>query len=412
MDPDLSPHPTRSQLVFIMVTMFLNFLGFSVIIPILPFLISKYTTGTDSTALYMGLLLSVYALCQFISAPGLGTLSDRFGRRPILLISLLGSVVGYLFLGLGHTLGLYFVGRIIDGLTGGNISSVYAYMADITAPRTRGHYFGLLGAAGGFGFMLGPALGGVLGHLSLTLPLFVAAGVTLLNVFWGYFILPESLHPRHRIAKVHLPHLNPFTQFGHLFGFPKLVRLFLIGFIFFLALNTMYANNAVFLKDIFGWSLKEIGLALFGVGLLDIITQGYLVRILLPKIGGVKLTYWGILLAVIGFSLAFAGFFVRSNLVFYLGLIVLNVGDGFYEPAAAGMISVSVDHQSQGRIQGAFQGLQSIARILGPLLAAFAYNLWHGLPYLTEAVLVLVSFLILRSSLPLFGSDNSSQSNP
>src|ERR1035437_6061429 len=158
----------NSRLIFILFTMFLNFLGFSILFPILPFMVEKYVSNSHQIAFYVGLLLSIYALCQFFAAPGLGALSDRFGRRPILLISLFGSIVGYLILGFAGALWMLFLGRIIDGLTGGNISTIYAYMADITKPQNRGKSFGLLGAAGGVGTIIGPAIGGFVGafHLS------------------------------------------------------------------------------------------------------------------------------------------------------------------------------------------------------------------------------------------------------
>ena len=158
------------SLTFIVVTMFLNFLGFSIIIPILPFLVEQYAPNIKDIALNVGLIMAAYAFCQFIAAPGLGALSDKFGRRPILLVSLFGSIIGYLVMAIGGALWVLFLGRIIDGLTGGNISTVFAYIADITKPQERGKYYGLLGAAGGFGFMIGPAVGGLTAHFSLATP--------------------------------------------------------------------------------------------------------------------------------------------------------------------------------------------------------------------------------------------------
>ena len=218
----------NERMSFIIVTIFLNFLGFSIIIPILPFLVGKFVHTEDAIALNVGFIMSAYALCQFIAAPGLGALADRYGRRPILLISLAGSIVGYLVMAAIGALWALFAGRIIDGLTGGNISTVYAYVADITEPKDRGKYYGLLGAAGGFGFMVGPAIGGFAAHFSLVAPLYLAAFITLLNVIWGYFILPESLHNDHRTLSVNVRHLNPFSQFGHVFQIPALKRIFAI----------------------------------------------------------------------------------------------------------------------------------------------------------------------------------------
>lgn len=393
-----------SRMPFILVTMFLNFLGFSIIIPILPFLVQKYVPDANQIALYVGFLLSAYALCQFFAAPGLGALSDRYGRKPILLLSLIGSVVGYLFMGFAGALWVLFVGRVIDGLTGGNISTVFAYVADITQPQDRGKYYGLLGAAGGFGFMVGPALGGVLAHISIVTPLFVAAGITFLNVLWGYFYLPESLHKDHKIEKVDLLHLNPFAQFSHIFSIHVLRRIFLSGFLFFFAINAMYGNAAVFLKDVFVWNPEQIGLLLFGVGVLDIISQGFLVRKLLPIFGELKVATVGLILCVIGFAVAGSTAIFTVPLILLVGVILLNIGDGLYEPSVSGMISSSVGPKMQGRVQGANQGMQSVARVIGPLFAAWAYQYWHGLPYALESALTILGVSVLIASYPIISS--------
>jgi DHA1 family tetracycline resistance protein-like MFS transporter len=391
----------NAKMLFILITMFLNFLGFSIIIPILPFLVGKYVHTSNAIALYVGLLLSAYSFCQFLAAPGLGALSDRFGRRPILLFSLFGSVIGYLFLGIGGALWILFLGRIIDGLTGGNISTIFAYVADITAPQDRGKYYGMLGAAGGFGFMVGPALGGILAHISLATPLFAAAAVTLLNMVWGYFVLPESLPAHHKIPKIDVMHLNPLAQFNHIFSLQILRRLFLSGFIFFFAMTAMYGNASVYLKDVFHWSVTQIGLLLFIVGILDVISQGFLVRKLLPVFGEAKLSAIGLALCVAGFAIGSLTAIFTLPLLLYGGVILINIGDGLYEPSASGLISGSVGPKMQGRVQGANQGMQSVARVVGPLFSAWTYQYWHGLPYALESVITLVSFAILIASFPI-----------
>lgn len=384
--------------------MFLNFLGFSIVIPILPFLVQHYAPDQNTIALHVGLLISVYALCQFIAAPGLGALSDLYGRRPILLISLFGSVIGYVLLGVGGSLWILFLGRIIDGLTGGNTSTVYAYMADITKPKERGKYYGMLGAAGGFGFMFGPAIGGFTAHIFLTLPLFLAAGVTLVNMVWGYFVLPESLPKEHKSIKLDFNHLNPFQQFSHIFEIIALKRLFSMAFLFFLAFNAMYGNASVYLKDVFSWSAAQIGILLFVVGLMDIFSQGYLLRKLLSKFGEMNVIIIGTILSFIGLFIAASTSFFVSTYLIYLGVIILIIGYGLFEPSTSGMISNAVGPKMQGRVQGANQGMQSIARVFGPLLSAFAYQYWRGLPYSLEALLVVGSFIVFTSSLALIKS--------
>lgn len=398
-------------MVFILITMFLNFLGFSILFPILPFLVSRYVTNPHEVAFYVGFLLSIYALCQFLAAPGLGVLSDKFGRKPILLISLLGSIIGYLFLGFAGSLWMLFLGRIIDGLTGGNISTIYAYMADITLPQERGKFFGLLGAAGGVGMIFGPAIGGFFGSINLSAPLFIAAGVTFVDLIFGYIILPESLQPHNRIAHFDFAHLNPFKQFSHVFSVDILRRLFFLGLIFFLAMNGMYGTNSVYLSDVFRWDPSQIGLLLFTIGFVDIFSQGFLINKLHPKMGEAKVAVIGCILTAIGFFLASTTFFITSTLLIYLAMIILNIGDGLFEPSESGLISKSVGPHMQGRIQGASQGMQSIARIVGPFSAAYIYRFWKGLPYFSEGLLILLSLVILLVSFSTIKSYKTDFSN-
>ncbi len=366
-------------------------------------MVEKFVHNPHQIAFYVGLLLSIYALCQFFAAPGLGALSDRFGRRPILLISLFGSVVGYLILGFAGVLWMLFLGRIIDGLTGGNISTIYAYMADITKPQDRGKYFGLLGAAGGVGMIIGPVIGGF-GAIHLAVPLFIAAGVTLVNMLFGYFILPESLPANLRTPHFDYKHLNPLSQFSHMFSISILKRLFISGFIFFVAMNGMYGTNAVFLKDTFLWNAAQIGFLLFIIGFIDIFSQGFLINKLLPKFGEIKVSSLGLVLTAAGFFLATLTAFVPSVVLIYFALIVLNIGDGLFEPSQGGLISKSVGPHMQGRVQGANQGIQSVARIVGPFLAAFIYGFGRGLPYFSEGILVVISLVILFFSISIIRS--------
>ena len=390
----------NDRLIFILVTMFLNFLGFSIIIPILPFLIERFIPNPNDLAIYVGIVFSVYAFCQFLAAPGLGALSDLWGRRPILLISLFGSVVGYLFLALGGAFWIILLGRMIDGLTGGNISTVYAYLADITDTKDRSKYYGMIGAAGGFGFMIGPAVGGVLGAIHLTLPLYLAAGITTLNMIWGYFVLPESLKKEHRLHKFELSHLNPFGHLFDLFSIKILSKLFLTSFLFFFAFNAMYGMTSIYTKDIFNWSPVNIGILLFTVGVVDIISQGILVRKLIPKLGEVKLSIFGLILIIVGVFIAITTAFVGSTVIFYCGYIILNFGDGLLEPSISGLIANSVGPTMQGKVQGGSQSVQAVARILGPLFAAWMYGYFRGLPYIGAFILFILAFCVLLSAIP------------
>ena len=375
-------------------------------------MVGKYVANPHQIAFYVGLLLSIYALCQFFSAPGFGALSDRFGRKPVLLVSLFGSVVGYLFLGFAGALWMLFLGRIIDGLTGGNISTIYAYMADITEPHQRGKYFGLLGAAGGVGMIIGPVIGGFLGTINLSAPLFIAAAITLVDILFGYFVLPESLP--HHLRSIHFDykHLNPFQQFSHIFSIDILKRLFISGFIFFVAMNGMYATNAIFFKDTFAWNPAQIGLILFVIGFVDIFSQGFLINKLLPKFGEIKVSILGLVLTAIGFFMVTLNVILPSVFLIYFALIVLNIGDGLFEPSQGGLISKSVGPHLQGRVQGSNQGMQSIARIIGPFLAALIYGFGRGLPYFSEGVLVLISLAILFFSISIIKSHTVAEQQP
>lgn len=386
--------PENERMAFIVVTMFLNFLGFSIIIPILPFLVGRYV-GANNVALFVGLIMSSYALCQFFAAPGLGAVSDRIGRRPVLLVSLFGSIIGYVVMAIGGSIWIIFLGRIIDGLTGGNISTVYAYIADITKPQDRGRYYGILGAAGGVGFMLGPAIGGFVAHINLVAPLYLGAFITLLNVIFGYFVLPESLHNDHRVKHIDLSHLNPFMQFNHIFEIKALKRVFSFGFLFFLALISMQAINAVFFKDVFHWNPPQIGLILFVVGVVDIISQGFLVTKLLPIFGDVKVAILGLILTAIGLLIAASNTVLISPVLIYVGVIILITGDGLFEPSFSSLVSNSVDRTMQGRVQGANQGMQSISRVIAPLFAASLYSVWKGLPYLIGAFLIFIAIILV-----------------
>jgi DHA1 family tetracycline resistance protein-like MFS transporter len=390
----------NDRLIFILVTMFLNFLGFSIIIPILPFLIERFIPNPNDLAIYVGIVFSVYAFCQFLAAPGLGALSDLWGRRPILLVSLLGSVVGYLFLGLGGSFAMILIGRVIDGLTGGNISTVYAYLADITEPKDRSKYYGMIGAAGGFGFMIGPALGGVLGAIHLTLPLFIAAGITAVNMIWGYFVLPESLKKEHRLVKFEISHLNPFGHLFELFNIKILSKLFITSFLFFFAFNAIYAVTSLYTKDVFGWNPTQIGLLLFVAGLIDIVSQGFLMRKLIPKLGEVKLSIIGLVLIIVGVALYATSSIFTTVVIFFTGSIIMNFGDGLLEPSISGLIANAVGPTMQGKVQGGSQSIQAVARVLGPLFAAFIYGYFKGLPFISAVIIFVISLLVLISAIP------------
>ena len=292
------------------------------------------------------------------------------------------------------------IGRVIDGLTGGNISTVYAYLADITEPKDRSKYYGMIGAAGGFGFMIGPALGGVLGAIHLTLPLFIAAGITAVNMIWGYFVLPESLKKEHRLVKFEISHLNPFGHLFELFNIKILSKLFITSFLFFFAFNAIYAVTSLYTKDVFGWNPTQIGLLLFVAGLIDIVSQGFLMRKLIPKLGEVKLSIIGLVLIIVGVALYATSSIFTTVVIFFTGSIIMNFGDGLLEPSISGLIANAVGPTMQGKVQGGSQSIQAVARVLGPLFAAFIYGYFKGLPFISAVIIFVISLLVLISAIP------------
>jgi DHA1 family tetracycline resistance protein-like MFS transporter len=386
----------KSTLAFILLTMFLSTAGFTIIIPILPFLVGKYVSVAND-AIWFGLLISVYSFCQFISGPSLGVLSDKFGRRPILLVSLAGSFIGYIVTGIGGALWILFLGRVIDGLTGGNISTVYAYIADLVQGKDRGKYYGYLGAAGGAGFIIGPAIGGFVGNFSLTAPLYIAAAVTVLNMLFGFFVLPESLEKNKRAKNFEWAHANPLFQFKELFNMKNVRWMLLFGFLFFLPLTGFQGNISIFLKNLLSFGPIGIGSVLFTVGIFDIVSQGFLTHKLLPILGEKRLMQVGLGLTGIGLLMIASLVLFHPNLItimyLYASVIILIIGDGLFEPAYSSELSNMVDHTRQGQIQGANQSMQSFSRSLGPVAAAGLYILTPSLPYIVSAAMMIVTLI-------------------
>jgi MFS transporter, DHA1 family, tetracycline resistance protein len=384
----------NSPLAVVTVAMFLNAVGFTLVIPVLPFLIGAYVPAS-AVGVGVGVITAIYALCQFASAPVLGAISDRFGRRPVLLVSLLGSAVGYVVFGVGGALWVLFLGRVIDGLTGGNISTMYAYVADVTPPAERGRVYGLLGAASGFGFIVGPAIGGGAGAISLTAPLFVAAAVTLGAAGWAYVALPESLAVSGRGDEFAWGHLNPFAPFALVMRSPALRVAFAASFCFFFAGAMLQSNLSVFLKDVLAFGPGGVGAMLVLAGVMDIVSQGWLAGWLLPRLGERRLARIGLAVNALGFFLIALVSLAPAVGFIVVAAIVEVLGDGLFQPAIGGIVANAAPAGAQGRVQGANQGQQSIARIVGPLLAAALYVIDVGAPYLVGAVVLLAAVAVL-----------------
>lgn len=395
-DTAAPPRP-RGTLIVVAVTVFLNVAGFTLILPVVPFLVARYV-ATDLVGLYVGLIVSVFALCAFFAAPVLGSLSDHYGRRPVLILSLLGSAIGYVVFGIGGALWVLFAGRIIDGLTAGNIGTIYAFVADYYPPAERGRVYGFLGAVGGLGFMLGPVAGGLLGSISPVVPLFAAAVVTVISAAWVFFALPESARRRQASFVLNWRQLNPLTQILNVLRRPQLRVPFAAAFAFFFAGTMLQSNFAVYLTQLLDFGPTGIGWTLFGVGVMDIVSQGLLSRWLLPRLGAERLTRLGLGINAAGFALIACLLFVPKVALLGIAIFIFTLGDGLFQPAINETIANAAPAEMQGAVQGANQAQQSLARMVGPLLAAVLSPVGLSVPYWAACAVALAGLVVLSVS--------------
>jgi MFS transporter, DHA1 family, tetracycline resistance protein len=396
-DSQIGHAPKATGAVIVAVSVFLNFTGFTLILPVIPFLVGQYVPP-EQVGLYVGLIVSVFAFCAFCAAPVLGALSDRYGRRPIMVLSLFGSAVGYLIFGLGGALWVLFLGRMIDGLTAGNVSTIYAYVADTVAPAERGRVYGLLGAVGGLGFMLGPVIGGLLGATSPSAPLFAAAALTLGNVAWVYLALPESITREGPRPAWKWQQVNPLAQLAHVLGMGGLRVPFAAAFSFFFAATMLQSNFAVYLKDVLQFGPIGIGWILFAVGVMDIVAQGFLTGKLLPRVGASVLAKSGLAINAIGFAFIACLTFVPRVEFLLVSIMIFTLGDGLFQPSINAIISNAAPGDAQGLVQGANQSQQALARMLGPLLAAVLSPLSLSAPYWAGGLIAVAGVVLLSVS--------------
>ncbi|GGJ75414.1 tetracycline resistance MFS efflux pump [Deinococcus aquiradiocola] len=363
-----------AALAFILVTLLIDVMGLGLIIPVFPNLLKQLSGSEVAGAQMLGIFTAIYAVMQFIFAPILGALSDRYGRRPVLLLSLLGVGLDYLFMYFAPNLGWLLLGRIIAGITGASITVANAYVADVTAPEDRARNFGLLGATFGVGFILGPALGGLLGNIDLRLPFAFAAGLSLLNAAYGYFVLPESVTDELRGRKLGREVFNPLAPLRDLGRYP-LVRNLAGSFVLIgLAQQVIFSTWVLFTERTLGWSPAQNGIALAVVGVLSAITQAGLVGPAMRVLGERGAIFTGLLLGTVQYVLLGAA---RSGPVLY-GSIVFGSLAGISGPAIQGLISRTVDDREQGRIQGALTSLNSLVGIFGPLAATWVFAYFNG----------------------------------
>lgn len=391
------PGPRRAALAFIFITVLIDILSFGLIIPVLPHLLKQFVGGAiDSAAWWVGVFGTLFALIQFVSAPIQGTLSDRYGRRPVILVSSFGLGVDFIFMALATSLPMLLVGRIISAITSASFTTANAYLADVTPPEKRAQSFGLLGAAFGVGFIIGPVLGGWLGGIDLRLPFWFAAGLALLNFCYGWFVLPESLAPELRSKRFDWKHANPVGSLALLRRYPQVLPLALVIFLFNLA-HYVYPSVFVLYADHrYAWGPQAVGWVLALVGVFSVIVQVGLIKPVVKAIGEKRTIIAGCVAGMLGF--AWYGLAPTGRL-FLFGIPVMALW-GLASPATQALITRQVGPEVQGRIQGALMSLTSLAGIMGPALFASTFA-WFvgaraplplpGAPFLIASLLLLVA---------------------
>ncbi|AIQ41579.1 tetracycline resistance MFS efflux pump [Paenibacillus sp. FSL R5-0912] len=386
----------RHALIFGLISVFLCGIGFTIIAPVVPFLVQPYTDNPGEQAVMVTLLTSVYAFCVFFAAPVLGALSDKYGRRPLLLICLLGSAIGYFIFGIGGALWVLFAGRIIEGITGGSISTIFAYFADIIPPEQRTKYFGWVSAVVGAGTIIGPSVGGLLAKFGYAVPMYFGAAITLLNVIYGFFYMPESLSKNNRLQEITFVRLNPFSQLASLLSMKNLNRLLISAFLLWIPNGSMQAVFSQFTMDSFSWKPAIIGLMFSIMGFQDILSQGFIMPKLLKKLSDQQIAVLGMVSEIIGYGFIAVSSLLAFYPLFIVGMFIFGFGDSIFGPSFNGMLSKSVDSSEQGRIQGGSQSIQALARMIGPLIGGQIYvSLGHSAPAVMGIILIAAAIPVL-----------------
>ncbi len=358
----------RSPLIVIFTTVFIDLVGFGIVIPVLPF----YAEGTafNATPRMVGLLFASYSLMQLIFSPILGGLSDKYGRRPVLLLSIIGTGIGFLILGLATTIAMLFFGRILDGITGGNISTAQAYIADVTSEENRAKGMGLIGAAFGLGFILGPAIGGILSGWGIHVPFIFAAVMCFANATLLFFTLPETVTADHP-AKNRAGGGRSLRQVGRALKEPKLAFVLVIYFLFIVAFSIMTTSFSLYTMFRFGYDAQHTGYLFAYVGLIAVIIQGGLIGRLVKRFGELPLVMVGALcFAMSLFAVPFVGPAAGGLAGLLIGGGVFSMGNSLATPALTSLASKSVGPAEQGVVLGVTQSTASLARAVGPSLAA------------------------------------------
>lgn len=382
----------RNLWIIISITV-LNAIGITLVLPLFPFLLEEYVPAAD-VAVVMSALVSVFAVCTFFAAPIFGALSDRYGRKSILLVSLFGSAIGYILLGVGGALWVLFLGRIIDGVTAGNQSALFAYITDSTEPHERGKWFGYLGGAIGLGFMIGPAIGGLLGSKSVTLPFYITSGITLVSMLFITFLLPESLPVEKRTTHLTLKSFNTLTHFKEIFSMKEARTLLIMGAYFYVGLNIWQFNASIFFKDVFMWGPSLVGGVFVLVGICDILSRVVLLPQLLKRLSEQTVGIIGLCGLALGLLLLFLSAYTLSVVLIIAGVASIVLGEGLFDPSYNARLSMSVDDNKQGVLQGTNQSLQALYHVIVPLGAAAIYTQSHSAVFAVASVLMVIGLII------------------
>ena len=372
-------------LLVIFLTVFVNLVGFGIIIPLLPF----YAETFGASPVAIGLLFAVFSVAQLIAAPALGALSDRFGRRPVLIFSLIGTVISFAMLAVAQSLTMLFVARVIDGLSGGNITTARAYIADVTEPDERAKAFGFLGAAFGMGFIVGPGLAGLFAQISYTAPIWAAAAVTLLATAMAWFWLPETVHRGSAVT------VSPWRALPEVLGRPHLRPLLVADFAYWCSFAVCTTTFALFASRRFGFGVTQTGYVLAAFGVLGVVVQGALVGVVARTLGVLQTFLLGLVIAAAGWGLVAIS---ASVPIFLFALIPAGIGVGLCNACIVTLVSHSGAKDEQGTVQGAAGALESLGRAIGPVWGHGALQRFgEGSAYASAAVIFFATtFLMLN----------------